>query len=40
MEIGVRELGIPMECITKKGGSSRIVLGKIKDFLKEGEGIE
>jgi glycerol-3-phosphate dehydrogenase len=40
MEIVERELGIPMECITKKGGSSRIVLGKIKDFLKEGEGIE
>ena len=36
MEIIERELGIPMEYITKKGGSSRIVLGRIKDFLEEG----
>ncbi|NLX71382.1 MAG: NAD(P)/FAD-dependent oxidoreductase [Clostridiales bacterium] len=37
MEIIERELGIPMEYITKKGGSSRIVYGRIKDLLEEGE---
>jgi len=26
-----------MEYITKKGGSSRIVYGRIKDLLEEGE---
>ncbi|MBM7581790.1 glycerol-3-phosphate dehydrogenase [Caldicoprobacter guelmensis] len=37
MEIMERELDIPMEQITKKGGRSRLVLGRIKDFL-EGDG--
>jgi len=35
MEIMERELGIPMEQITKKGEGSRIMMGKIKDFLGE-----
>jgi glycerol-3-phosphate dehydrogenase len=35
MEIIERELGIPMEQITKKGDDSRIVLGKVKEFLGE-----
>jgi len=35
MEIMERELGIPMDRITKKGEGSKMVLGKIKDFLGE-----
>ena len=31
MEILVRELGLPMEKITKSGGNSRIVLGRSKE---------
>lgn len=35
MEIMERELGIPMDQLTKKGVGSRIVLGRIKEFLGE-----
>lgn len=35
MEILHRELGIPMEKITKSGGESRLVLGRTKDFAAE-----
>jgi len=36
MEILSRELGIPMEDITKKGGSSRLILGRNKDSYTGG----
>lgn len=39
MEILHRELGIPMEKITKSGGESRLVLGRTKGFEAE-EGVQ
>ena len=38
MAILSRELGVPQEEITKKGGSSRYVLGQTKDLLLEKQG--
>ena len=38
MEIMERELGVPMDQLTKKGEGSRIVLGRIKEFLGEDAG--
>jgi glycerol-3-phosphate dehydrogenase len=36
MEILSRELGVPLEDITKKGGGSRLLMGTDKDFLEGG----
>ncbi len=40
MEILARELGVPMETITKSGGGSRMILGKDKEGFGEEAGYE
>ena len=37
MEILARELGIPLEEVTKSGGASRIIVGRDKLLIKEGQ---
>ena len=39
MEILSRELGVPMETITKSGGGSRVILGRDKDDFREEAGV-
>ena len=39
MEILSRELGAPMECISKSGGGSRMILGRDKDDFREEAGV-
>ena len=36
MEILSRELGIPMEEITKSGGNSKLIVGTNKDSMRGG----
>ena len=39
MEILSRELGVPMETITKSGGGSRMILGRDEDDFREEAGV-
>ena len=39
MEILSRELGVPMEQITKSGGGSRMILGRDKEDFREEAGV-
>lgn len=39
MEILARELGVSQSEVTKTGGSSRLVVGRVKDGIGEGDGV-